>query len=484
MRVGSGYEGASNGAGLTLPLFVSRSWRAVGMALVGALTAALLGIVIARVGLVIGAACVIAVGLALFVAQRSVNGLVAGMATVLLLPVWYDRGGVTVMQLAVALALVGIVSATALQRARLSWISVDFVIVGLVLAAGIDWWLRGDNFAAGRATANTVLPLTFYFAARLTQRRAVRVVLWALVIAAALSTFSLFYEFVRGSSVFVDPSSYYWRATSGQAIFRPGGVFGSPPAAVTVLGMLGLVGIALWHETSGRRRSIVSGCIGLIVIAGAITFTRAGWIGFGAGLLAYLVILRWKGNLRLPRALALVPVAAVAVLLALPTVSQTRWFQQGVTRGGTLTVRESYWNLARRMISDSPQHLLFGRGINSMVVGARPELGGLQADIAESPDLISAGTHNQYVRTLMEQGLVGLSLIALWLGGTLVLALRGIGRVAAADRSLVAGLAAATISFLVVSFIDNTIRDPNSLAVIACLTGLLVSFCNPTGRKT
>lgn len=444
----------------------------------------MLGFVVARVGVLFGAAALVAIGLAVFVTSRPINGLIAGVALVLLIPYWYGKGGVTVMQLGVGLAIAGILITTVVRGTSVRWTGVDLVVAGMLLAAGLDWWLRDGNLAAARAIANTVLPLVFYFAARLAGGRAARALLWTLVIAAALASFSLFYEFARGSAVFVSPSTYNWSGGAGQTIFRPGGVFGSPPAAITVLAMAALVGIALWGETAGRRRTLLCGCLALIVAGGLVTFTRAGWIGFAAGLLSFVVLLRWKAGVRLPRVgVAIMAAAGVAILVALPAISQTSVFRLGVTRGGTFAVRESYWSLALPLVGDTPGHLLFGRGLNSMVVGTRPDLGGLDASIADAPDLIADGTHNQYIRTLLEQGVVGLGLSILWLGGVLILAVRRMGSLARDDRRLVAGLAAATLSFLVVSLADNTFRDPNSLAIIALLTGLLVSLCKPPRRR-
>jgi O-antigen ligase len=295
---------------------------------------------------------------------------------------------------------------------------------------------------------------------------------------------STFYEFAQGSSIFRDPNSYYWSSNGGAAIFRPGGLFGSPPAAVTIMSMVALVAVPLVRQTTGVVRSLLRAAIAVMVGAGVITFTRAGWIGFGVGLLAYLVILRWRGSIRLPRWLRILPVAAVVVLVALPTLSQTSWFQLGVQRKGTLAVRESYWTLAGRLIVDSPEHLLVGRGLNSLAAGARTQLGGVAASLAETPDLLSAGAHNQYIRTLLEQGVAGLALVLLWLGGAVVVVMRRISTLPPARRPVVAGLAGASVSFLVVSIADTNLRDTVSFSIIALLTGLAITLCTTEWSET
>jgi O-antigen ligase len=80
---------------------------------------------------------------------------------------------------------------------------------------------------------------------------------------------------------------------------------------------------------------------------------------------------------------------------------------------------------------------------------------------------------------LLEQGLVGLALMLLWLGGAVALAARRVARLPNSDRRLVAGITAALACFLVISFVDNTLRDPNSVAAVSLLTGVLVSICVP-----
>jgi O-antigen ligase len=462
----------------------SRATLGLAVALFGALAALALGALVVRLGPAAAAAGVAAILLAAFVAARPLNALLAGVAFCALVPYWYGHSTVNMSHLEAALALVFIVTTLVLGRQEVEVNRVDYAVVGLLIAAALDWWLRDQNFAAARTSFNTVMPLIFYFAGRLVVGRATRPVLWTLVGATALASLSMFYEFAHGSSVFRDPNSYYWAANGGAAIFRPGGVFGSPPAAVTILAMVTLVAIPLAGESGRTRRRLIQICVAVMVGAGVITFTRAGWIGFGVGLLTYYFLLRWRARIRLPRWLAIVPVLAVAVVLALPVLSQTSWFQLGVERGGTLAVRESYWTLAGKLIVDSPEHLLIGRGLNSLVVGSRPELGGVGASLAETPDLIVEGAHNQYVRTLLEQGLLGIALILLWLGGTIGVAARRMSGLPYTERRLLAGLVGAVVSFLVVSLAGTSMRDTISFSVIALLTGIAVTVATTSRRDT
>ena len=455
----------------------------IGMA--GAIAALALGLVIGRSGPAIGAACLTAVSLGVLVASRPINGLLVGVGVMMLVPYWYTKGGITVAQMAAAVAGVATLTAVLVNRRAIHFTFVDWAVVAIVLAAVADWYLRGENFAGARATANAVTPLAFYFAARILagSGRSVRTILWLLVVAAALGSLTVFYEFARGTPVFVSPSTYKWNSGSG-LIFRPSGVYGSPPAAVIVLAMVALAGIPLLRETTGRNRVFLLGCLALVIGAAFVTFTRAGWIGCAAGLLTYLVMVTWRGGLRLPRWVAAAPLIGVVCLAALPMVSHTNWFQLGVTRGQTLQFRESYWAVTEPLVVDSPAHLLFGRGLNSFTAADEPALGSVQASLAEIPGPLTQTTHNQYLQTLVEQGVIGLMLYLCWLLGTVVVGFRNIRRVDPGDRRIIAGLVGATIAFVVASFADSSFLEASPFAVVALLTGLTVSLCAPAGRKT
>jgi O-antigen ligase len=462
-----------------------RNMPPIVMGMAGAIAALALGLVVGRSGPAIGAACVAAVSVGVLVASRPINGLLVGVALMMLVPSWYGRGGITVTQMAAALALVGTLSAVLVNRRTIHFTFVDWSVVAVVLAAAADWYLRGENFAGARATANAVTPLAFYFAARILtgSGRSVRMILWLLVVAGALASLTVFYEFAKGAPVFVNPITYAWNSGAG-LIFRPGGIYASPPAAVTVLAMVALAGLPLLRETSGRRRTLLLGCLWLIVGAGFVTFTRAGWIGCGAGLLTYLVLVTWRGGLRLPRWVAAVPLIGLVLLAAVPIVSHTNWFRLGVTRGQTLQFRESYWSVTEPLVVDSPAHLLFGRGLNSFTAVDEPALGSVQGSLAEIPGPLVRTPHNQYLQTLVEQGAVGLTLYLCWLLGTVVLGFRCIRRIAPGERRIIAGLVGATISFVVGSFADSSFRGDPEFVVVALVTGLAVSLCAQPGRRT
>jgi O-antigen ligase len=286
----------------------------------------------------------------------------------------------------------------------------------------------------------------------------------------------LFYEFfVLHRPLFGNASTYQWSREAG-SLFRPGGTFGSPPAAVTALSMTTLCGLVLLVRSSGGRRLVV--WLGLAISVGGIiiTFTRAGLIGFALGVMVFVALWRPVALGRLT--FGLVAVSVVFLLAVLPHLAGKDWYQEGVTRHGNLADREFRWRSAWPVITNSTTHLVVGHGFNSLLVGRPTGLTGQpDADLAAVPILIRDSPHSQYIRTLLEQGLVGLGLLVAWLLGSVGRAVGAVRKATlrAEDRALLAGCAAGIVSFMVVSSAGDGLRDPSSLAIVALLTGLVAS---------
>ena len=139
------------------------------------------------------------------------------------------------------------------------------------------------------------------------------------------------------------------------------------------------------------------------------------------------------------------------------------------------------------LVTNSTKHLVFGHGFNSLLVGHPNGLTGEpQADLAGVPILIKESPHSQYVRTLLEQGIVGLALLLAWLVGSVGRALAGVRGTIHHDegRALLAGCAAGIVSFLVVSLAGDGLREVPSLAVVALLSGLTVAGSQHVTRRT
>jgi O-antigen ligase len=441
------------------------------------------GAVLVRMGPAIAIAMLAAPLIAALVLFRPAAAFLLFVGCAIVVPYYLAAGSQQAaafrLEAAGAVAAVAVFALYAGKRAQPR--TVDWIVVVFLLSAFVSWAVFGGSL---KTTINTILPISFYFAARGLSRERVWSILWVVLGAGALAALTVLYEgLVVGSAVFISPDQYLWNA-SGQALFRPGGVFASPPGAVSVLAMTSICGLAVIARARGTQRMLAI-VLTLICVAGAIdTFTRAGYIGIAAGATAYVFLAR--STVFTPRRFLILAgtVAVIFSVVFLPALSTATWYQQGVLRKGNLAIRESYWTLAKPLITDSPQDLVFGHGIDSLTSQSStggPSVG-ISQSLSTSPTLTTIGPHNQFVRILLEQGLVGILLVAGWLGGACIAAIARVRTVAPELRPVIAALVGATISFVLVASANDSMRHPPSLALIALVTGMLVTITASAGK--
>ena len=434
------------------------------------------------------AAAVLAlVPLAAFVLRRRENGVLLGTALIILIPWWMTFGSsqLKVSVLASLLALSGTIAALTLSRRRPQRLNfIDVSLAAFLTAAAVSFIFSGPyTYHSLTAFLLFTFPFSFYIGARELGGRAARSICWALLLAGTVASFPLFYEFlITRRPLFQNGNIYYWSVDPG-GLFRPGGTFGGPPQAVTALSMTTLAGLSLLVTSSGGRRWIISACVAVSLAGMILTFTRAGLIGFGLGVIVFLAFWRPAALGRLAYAIA--TLGLVFFFAVLPGLVGKSWYQQGVIRHGTFADREVRWRAAWPLITNSPEHAVAGHGINSLFVGHPTGLTGQpQADLAAVPILIAVSPHSQYIRTLLEQGFIGLTLLLAWLLGSVAKALRGARSLSRDyDRALLAGSAAGIVSLMIVSLAGDALRDPVSLAIVALLSGMVAGrFENATTR--
>src|SRR5262249_41271645 len=132
---------------------------------------------------------------------------------------------------------------------------------------------------------------------------------------------------------------------------------------------------------------------------------------------------------------------------------------------------------------DSPDHLLFGHGFNSLVVAAGEVPGRFDPELGRAPDLRAHGPHSQYVRTALEEGLVGVALLLVWLLGAVRAGVLAARRATSRRREVIAAYVGAVVSLVVVATAGDALRHPGTLAVGAVLTGSLVTLCESKGQR-
>jgi O-antigen ligase len=394
---------------------------------------------------------------------------------IIVLPWWYTFGSAQLKVSAVApvLAMLGLVGASVTQsRASHSFNLVDLAFAIFITAAALSWAFGGPyTYHSLTSFVLSILPAGFFVVARTLGRRAWPSMVWILVVAGTAASLPLFYEFfVTHRPLFTNGSFYYWNV----GLFRPGGAFGGPPQAVAVLSMTTLCGLSLLAISAGWRRLVVWACLFVSLGGIIITFTRAGLIGFALGLVVFVVL--WRPAVLGRLLYGVATVSLVFVLVVLPQITSSKWYQEGVNRHGTLADRQGRWRAAWPVIVNSTTHSVVGHGFNSLQVGHPLGLAGQpQADLAAVPILISTSPHSQYVRTLLEQGFLGLAVMLAWLLGSLGKAVGATRRATRDGRALLAGCGAGIVSFVVVSFVDDTLRDPSGLATVALLSGLVAA---------
>lgn len=401
-----------------------------------------------------------------YLLTRRLGGLMIGLSLVLLVPAWTTLGATQASVLRVA-ALCAIATVLLGRRIRLTWI--DFSLFGFILIIVLGWLLQNDQPNVGRITLNLILPTAFFLAARAIPPKDVPRVMSYVFFVGAFAALTVLYELNVGRVVFVDPTVYYWNGSNAN-IFRPGGVFGSPPAASTVLTLTALCGLPLVRQCQGWQRGMVVFGMALTLLAVLATFTRAALIAFALALIAYLWLTR-SPVLKPRYVLPALIVCTLTFVVLFPRLERETTVSQGVLRQGTFSARVDYWQLALPIATSSVQNLLVGIGTAAAEV---PTIGGsAPSKLAASPDLINHGTHNQYVHTFLEQGLVGLLALLAWLITTIATAAR---YAYTRNNRNAAALAAGGLAFAVIMVVNNVILNAPSLAMGMLISGMIVAL--------
>jgi O-antigen ligase len=287
-------------------------------------------------------------------------------------------------------------------------------MIGAVLILFIAW--AGISFVWAENTANAfeatyrlglnaVLFLIVYTAVRAPQD-AVRV-LWAFAIGATAATA---YGLLAGGG----PSPY------GEAARLSGEVENANELASTLVASLALsLGLAFVSRNSPSMRTAALGMAAFSMLGVVQTVSRSGLVSLGVAAVAAIFLSgRWR-----PRVAALsVIVALVAVgyfaLLAPPAARE----RVSNLEGGT--GREDIWKVAWRMVEDEPLRGVGAGNFQNTSVHYLLVPGALRRS-----DFIvdtQKATHNVYLGTLAELGVVGLGLLAALILAILACGLRAI----------------------------------------------------------
>ena len=237
-------------------------------------------------------------------------------------------------------------------------------------------------------------------------------------------------------------------AVGGQSVYRPNALTGDPNhlGIMLIIPILVLLPLYLRLGRGHRLRNQLAVVLVFLFIVELATLSRSGLLGLGVGLLILAVPYRHKVMSRD----LLVPLAASLGLVAIVVISRYHFFETVIksrveTGGRSSSAHFAVYDFIPHVISSHP---LFGLGFNTFSVYYEAVTG-----------KTNWGPHSFYVALIVETGLVGLTVFAvyLWYLFHRLNALRRIGRqlgslgdpAAARVRPLAWGMIAALTGTLV-----------------------------------
>jgi O-antigen ligase len=395
---------------------------------------------------------------------KSLAGLSVGLIIVLTLPTWVTLGSaqITILRLASLAAAVSLVVAGGM-RLRLTDVALLIFIAIIVLG----WLVQYNEPSVGRLISSEWTPVGFYLGARAVPPSRLPQVMFTMLLAGTVGALTVLYEYFAGSPAFVSPTRYFWNANASD-IFRPGGVFGSPPSAATAMCVVLLLGLGCLPSIRASAKKLAIICLAICGVALFLTYTRAPLIGAAAGTLLMLWLVRSR-LISPPRVAVFALVLALTLVVALPYLEHDSTLQRGTFRSGTLAAREGYWQTALPIVTESGHNLFVGVGTGVLETPLEDPVALVPSDIAKVPQAFTVSLHSEYVTTLVEQGLAGLAALIVFL----LSALLPVARMARATMNLsFAALAASIVAIAIIMSVDTALFDSPSCALLMVVTGL------------
>jgi len=297
-----------------------------------------------------------------------------------------------------------------------------------------------------------------------------RVIMLVLVfLAMAIAAYAV-YQFATGSDrvwTFITP--YKKRGT---------GTYISPNNLAGFLEMILPLGIA--SVLVSRAKPIMKVFVGyasLVILAGiAVSLSRGSWVAIGISLAVLFTILLFHRSYRLPAAVLLLCLIGVGATLA-PKMRFLKMRVQETTVNERLndSARFDLWEPAIRLWRESPVWGIGPNHYNFRFRAYRPQL------LQQQPDRV----HNDYLNTLTDYGIVGLTLVFVAVG-VLVFGLlktwgfvRGntsdLGGGNSNKLALVLGSSIGFLAILIHSAVDFNMHIPANAMVAVTLMALLAS---------
>jgi hypothetical protein len=193
-------------------------------------------------------------------------------------------------------------------------------------------------------------------------------------------------------------------AINGANVYRPNAMTGDPNhlGIMLIVPLLILTPLYLRLERGHRMRKWLMPTIGFLLVVEAATLSRSGLLGLGVG--ALILAVPYRRYLRTPA--LLVPIGAAVVILLAIVLSRRSYFTTVLksrvqTSGGSENAHFQVYSFVPHVLHADP---LFGLGLNTFSVYYEFVTG-----------KTNWGPHSYYVALLVETGLVGTTLFAVFL---------------------------------------------------------------------
>jgi len=214
-------------------------------------------------------------------------------------------------------------------------------------------------------------------------------------------------------------------AIEGASVYRPNALTGDPNhlGIMLIVPLLVLAPLYLRLEPEHRLRLPLAGVIAFLLVVELATLSRSGLLGLGVG--ALVLAVPYRRRIRSKE--LLLPLVAVAVVLTPIVLTRLSFFERvlrsRVETGGRSS--SAHFDVYGFIPDVLHQHPLFGLGLNNFSVYYEFVTG-----------RTNWGPHSFYVSLVVETGLVGTALFAvfLWYLFRRLRTLRAIGRALAAAR--------------------------------------------------
>jgi len=360
-------------------------------------------------------------------------------------------------------------------RPKILWPPVCWAVVAFAVYAVVRYLTAEIEYVA-RAEMIEVVMYAFLFLAivnNLHRQSSAQIVTLTLIFLAMAIAFYAVFQFVTGSS-------RVWGVLTAPYPHRGTGTFISPNNLSGFLEMILPLGLA--YTITSRMKAVPKILIGyasLVMIAGiVVTVSRGSWMATIIALALFFVVLMFHHTHRLP-ALVLLGVVIVGGVFLVPRdyvftsrIKDLTADKVGVTGDGRFLI----WRAAVKLWQEDPWWGIGPAHFNYRFGKYRPEL------IQRSPDR----AHNDYLNTLTDWGIVGVTLVAAaWIAVFACAAwtwkfVRGSPNTLGDHRSnklaLVLGAAIGLIAILVHSTVDFNMHIPANALVAVALLALLSSY--------